>query len=172
MTMLTWRATRWHQRGHGRCEVDRALEQSRVPGARSDRVADVERESVQPGQDTRLLQVVDPVGEDTGGHDDQCGSGPREERAQVQPQRTPDQVAQRHRGRDAEQGTQQRVVPEPVDRTAAHRNRAVSMPSRATARNATTTSAPTPASAALSIFECNSPFRVPGVGGHPEDHPT
>ena len=64
--------------------------------------ADVVREGVQAGQHPGLLEVVDAVLEDAGGHQDQQQPGPEEEPAEVDPQRAPvHHEADRHGGGDA-----------------------------------------------------------------------
>ena len=110
---------------------------------------DVEGEGVQAGQDAGLLQVVDAVGEHAGGDEDQEAAGPGEEPGQVDPDRAAvEQVAEHDGGGEAEAGAEQRLpgrrrapaasrVPAWV---AAHRNSAVSRPSRPTARTATSAS--------------------------------
>ena len=95
--------------GGGGREVEDPLEQRAVPARRRDLGGDVERQGVQAGQEPRLLQVVDAVGQHAGGHDDERGAGPGEERRQVDPQRAAvEQVAEHHREREADRGADQR----------------------------------------------------------------
>ena len=56
-----------------------------------------------------------------------------------------------------------RGVPSPAACTDAHTNRAVSRPSRPTARNAVATSAPVPMASAASSLPCSSDFRCRAV---------
>jgi hypothetical protein len=90
-------------------EVEGALEQGAQPRRRADRVAHVEGEAVEPGQDPGLLEVVHAVGEDAGGHQDEEPAGPGEELREVEPQRAAvHEVAERDRGRQSQGGAGER----------------------------------------------------------------
>ena len=148
------------------------LSSGAVPAARRDGRGDVEREVVQAGQDAGLLQVVDAVRQHAGGDDDEEQAGPGEEHAQVEPQRAAvDQPAEQHRGRRGRGprrsagrafGLAFTAVPL-VACAPAHRNSAVSRPSRPTASIATTTTAFLPAPSASSSLWCRSDFMCRAV---------
>ena len=87
-----------------------ALEEGAVPGVRRDGVADVERERVEAGQEGGLLEVVDAVGQDPGGDDDERDPGVAEELREVDPHGTAvDQHPEGDRDGDAGDEADQRL---------------------------------------------------------------
>ena len=97
------------EHGHRGRDVEHALEDGPDDTRRRDRRGDVEGEVVDAGQDPRLLEVVDAVGEHAGRDHDQDQSGPGEEHPQVELERSTEERPRDHeRGPEAEQGADER----------------------------------------------------------------
>src|SRR5680860_652127 len=91
------------QPGGGGREVEGSLENRAVPAAWGDNGTDIKGKGVEPWQHAGFLQIVNAVGENASGDDDENGASPREEASEIDTHyATVDEVTEHDRGNNTQ----------------------------------------------------------------------